>query len=344
MKLCIMLLKSHSHIPLLLLIGFILVMSVSSANAANYCANVNGSDSPIHIVNMTLNTDKPLVPGQVAYESRMYSVQYQCHADAGVTGLAPGFGRGDAPDLNMILNRAGLELKIIVNGRTFSGNDFNATHIPFDSELSPGETRHSTANIKLQLVATKNITGVVKVSIPSARAFIITPGFGSTWADVNFTAFNLQSIPSCFGRVRIMPSVISFGHIYTDDPSSGSSPLRQAAFTITADRNPACAGITSDRYDISLISQFSVAGKSLTNNNQSIVLTNSAGANGLTLSLQDDTGGRLQFGTPSFFGDISSRTGTIIQRKYTALLEKIAGQPLQTGAFTADVVVKITYE
>lgn len=315
------------------------------------CYSVGQSqNTSLHIDNITLKSGSYPNIGDIVYTSPVYTIQYQCQADVytAYTYRANLVSMGDFNTIMDQLKNAGLALRMLVNdGIWYSGQLINYTPFPFGDAIPPGKNSGvQTVRIQLQIEVVANPPNVVSVSLSPHTAFKIIMGglpnqdYG---LNINTSAFRLQSIPDCFGRVSISPTWISLGHIYTDYPSSQHLP-RQIPITITAGQNMGCRGQFSDNYDILLSTTFSAPGQTLTSASQAVALTNGQGEpNGLALSLKDNAGNPLTFDSPSTFGNLT-QSGGDISRTYTANLDAIPGTELKTGSFSANVVVNITYQ
>lgn len=288
--------------------------------------------------------------GGVLYESGPLSFQYSCanNNPFGSGKLTLKYAINGYQSLAAQLKNAGLTMQI--NLTSFSSAYYNITEVAdFASFFSyaPGvhDVNYITSPFRLRIVKNGAFTGAAKISFPAVNNLVsVSLGPGTTSAGLNASAFYVESIPSCFGRVEINPSTISFGHVYNFQQQIN----KQVSFTVTAHRDTGClASGVNDSYDwFNLYSTFT-SGNALTDGNRSLLLTDRNGTlNGLKLSLQDESATPVSFSTSSTFGKLWKDAGSnnaSLTRRYTARLN-LTGQPLVTGPFSADVVVTITYQ
>ncbi|EPZ2137636.1 hypothetical protein ACXKEL_002873 [Salmonella enterica] len=333
-------------------------MVVTPAQAANYsfCQGTGGTH--FTLPNLTFEAGSLPPAGQILYTSPPYTISYQCSTEyASYYKYAPTLQKlGDFQAAVTALTNAGLGLNILIQEQgqplvTWGWNDmqYGSGHQSFGAPIPPNSDNVArTATFRLQLMVIRKIDNAQIVQVPSLSAFSIIPSPSHTAApavQITSSPFAIRYMPSNFGYVSLSPSLVSFGHIYTDYPMSG----KKVSFSLTAGQRAGVGGPNSS-FTIPLKATFTVNGKALTDTGQSAILTTDDGQpNGLKLSLSDtDSGNRLTFAQPLAIGTLTSASpgvlATPIRKTYTALLETIPGQPLRTGPFSADVVVTVTYD
>lgn len=332
-----------------------IVATPAQAASTSFCQGTGGTH--FNLPNLTFEAGSLPSAGQILYTSPPYTISYQCSTEgASYYKYAPTLQKlADFQNAVTALNNAGLSLNIIIQEQgqpvvTWSGQDMQWQQtLPFGAPIAPNSNNVSrTATFELQLVVRNKINNAQIVQVPSLSAFSIIPSPSHTGApavQITSSSFAIRYMPSNFGYVSLTPSLVSFGHIYTDYPMSG----KRVSFSLTAGQRAGVGGPNSS-FNIPLNATFTVNGKTLTDAGQSVILTTDDGQpNGLKLSLSDtDSGNRLTFAQPLAIGSlISAGTGSLatpIRKTYTALLETIPGQTLRTGPFSADVVVTVTYD
>lgn len=328
---------------------FLVAAYVPQTMASSGCTSTGGGVS-ISLPDILIDPAHALQGGRL-YESPSYGIAYTCINNTSSRLYIKTTVNG-VQSLSGQLKKAGLSMQIVLpdlGGETgfdiTESKDFSSIYT-----INPGESfRGGYLTFKLRIVKQGTFTGVAKISFPAVKNLIgVSLGPGTDTAGMDGNAFYVESIPSCFGRVEINPSTISFGHIYTFQ----SSVNKQASFTVTASRNTDTSCLKpgdNDSYDwFDLYSTFtSTSGNALMDGNKSLWLTDSKGTlNGLKLSLQDESAATVLFNTSSTFGKLWKDTGSnnaSLTKRYTARLN-LTGQPLVTGPFSAGVVVTITYQ
>lgn len=337
--------------------GVVMVATPVQAASNAFCKGTGSTN--FHLPNLTFMSGSLPAVNQILYTSPPYTISYECSSQPqSYYNYAPTLQiLSDFQGAEYALRAAGLGLNILIQEQgqpqtTWRWEDFTgggSKTFSFGAPIPPRTDNVArTATFRLQLVVKSYINNAQIVQVPALSAFSIIPGKNFTSAPsvpITSTPFAIRYIPSNFGYVSLSPSLVSFGHIYTDYPFSE----KRASFSLTAGQRAGVGGPNSS-FTIPLNATFTVNGKTLTDAGQSVILTSDDGQpNGLKLSLSDtDSGNRLTFAQPSAIGTLTSAgpgsLATPVRKTYTALLEKIPGQTLRTGSFSADVVVTVTYD
>ncbi|EBY2753075.1 hypothetical protein DVF53_20970 [Salmonella enterica subsp. enterica serovar Kottbus] len=292
-------------------------------------------------------------PGTLIYTSPEYTVNYRCTTKLDSTlDFRPTLQKlGDLQGAIAALDRAGLKLDISMqaDGQTVTW-DWNSLQTqntrPFGVSMGSNQTNvNRSVTFQLKLYVNKQINSAQIVDVGSLTAFSIIPCTSCTASQgvhLTSTPFSIRYMPSNFGYVRISPTTVNLGHIYTNY----QNPEKRATFTVRAGQNLGVGG-PDGKFTIPLQVTFTT-GKALTDSNHAALMTSDDDGqpNGLTLSILNDAGNTLEFGKPSDLGAlVSGNTGIIatpVEKNYTALLKE-SGEPLKTGPFSADVTVNVTY-
>ncbi len=212
---------------------------------------------------------------------------------------------------------------------------------PLRNSYKNFETASFTTTIKLELFINHAFTnGFLIKTLPGMGAINIVSssrGLGSA-ALINISGFSIRIFSSNLGSVDISPLLVHLGRFYTTDTQKRSEP-----FTITARQKNAA----NDNFPVALRIRFaSPAGLTLTDEKRAVLLKNKydSNNNGLQLSIEDNSGGKVTFDNDEEMGDITmgKRTMGSIQKQYTAVLNT-TGDPIKTGDFEVAIPVVITY-
>ncbi|EBH9039130.1 TPA: fimbrial protein [Salmonella enterica] len=141
---------------------------------------------------------------------------------------------------------------------------------------------------------------------------------------------NITYIP-CTMALSVNPETIDFGVIKSSDLEKGIKFQRR--FTTLIQKSKACTIAASAPFGINM---FFEPTASTLNADGSLNLNN-----GLGLSISDTSGKYVPYNTEWKIDDV--RVESILENHFTANLQKISGQDLKTGPFSADVVVRINY-
>ncbi|HAU6732974.1 TPA: fimbrial protein [Salmonella enterica subsp. enterica serovar Elisabethville] len=149
-------------------------------------------------------------------------------------------------------------------------------------------------------------------------------------AVVGVSTPNVTYIP-CTMAVSVIPDTINFGNIKSSDLDKGVKFQRK--FSTLIQKNKGCTIALSAPFGINMY--FEPTSPAL-NADGSLNLNN-----GLGLSISDTTGQYVPYNSAWKINDV--KVESVLKNNFTANLQKIAGQTLLTGPFSADVVVRIDY-
>lgn len=326
-------------------------------NKESFCT---GSGA-LPIPNITL---KPgMLKGAEVFRSHVYSVSYICTAElnSNISFATTLYGGNDFGRLIDMLNSAGLGMNISIQETggttaeniewwqikntmsTGGGVQFGA---PMGSNAS-NISRSATVQLSLYVESPVNTAQIVQVPTSTFRITPCPPRAGCTLgssAALTIPSFAIRYMPDNFGYVSVTPSSINIGHIYTDYPTT--STTKTASFTVEAGQR--AGGWGGGKFTIPLQVTFTAPGKTLTDGSQAVEMTSNGMSNGLKLSLLDNsTSTKVTFNQPYDLGVLQSNdrgdTEAPAKKIYTAQLSSIPGGTLNTGPFSADVVVTVTY-
>ncbi|EBI1833207.1 hypothetical protein NAK51_002889 [Salmonella enterica] len=301
-------------------------------------------------------------PDKIFYtDPKVISINYRCvDKPDSTTTKVPSLYADKNQFLNMqnLLLKAGLRLFLLVtdvSGKVTEwapGADGQPNSIPLDksyiTDTRPGPDHYgfNTISVRMRLKQISEMKGPLKIDFPSHQGILrLSPdAYGSGKGLIIKTSpFHLQYIPTCIGKVSITPTSIYLGHFLTARLQD-SLPQAIKTITITAQQNPACETGMAGFFALDLYTQFSTSSP-LTDSGRAILLKNDAGEQtGLKLSITEQTSKKKVFfdNRKTSFGSIQ-QGWPLIKRTYTTDVSPTGGD-LHTGKFSADVVIKITYE
>lgn len=141
---------------------------------------------------------------------------------------------------------------------------------------------------------------------------------------------NITYIP-CMMAISVNPDTIDFGAMKSSDLDKGMKFQRR--FTTLIQKNKGCTIAVSAPFGINMYFEPTV---STLNTDGSLDLNN-----GLGLSIADTSGKYVPYNTAWKINDV--KVESVLKNNFTANLQKISGQDVKTGPFSADVVVRIDY-
>ncbi|EBZ1028003.1 hypothetical protein D7O18_25925 [Salmonella enterica subsp. enterica serovar Muenchen] len=217
--------------------------------------------------------------------------------------------------------------------------------------LMPGKGQHTpdgmgyrytrSATVSFRFFVQSKFDGILIANVPAGAFNILsnTQGYGKRGTPVQTNAFSIRFLPGNLGRVDITPSQVNLGRIYTTaDPLSKTAYFKVTARQVTG---------ASTSFSVPLMIKFQPPAGATTTGEQYITLVNRDGnANGLRLSVKDDTGKTVKFNTPESMGpamNMGQNPSGVLTRTYQTVVEKNPGTELKTGRFYTSMTVVVTY-
>ncbi|EEM9319619.1 fimbrial protein [Salmonella enterica] len=141
---------------------------------------------------------------------------------------------------------------------------------------------------------------------------------------------NITYIP-CSMDVSVSPDTIDFGAINSSDLEKGIKLQRK--FSTLIKKSKGCMIALSAPFGISM---FFEPTNPVFNADGSLSLNN-----GLGLTISDTTGRNIAYNSAWKIDDV--KVESLLKNYFTANLQKVSGQDIKTGPFSADVVVRLSY-
>lgn len=193
----------------------------------------------------------------------------------------------------------------------------------------------------------KNVTIWFEIKVDSSKGKIpvsgtyLSGGFESVYlllgsnynnhrGIISLSTPNITYIP-CMMEISVNPDTIDFGAMKSSDLDKGMKFQRR--FTTLIQKNKGCTIAVSAPFGINMYFEPTV---SALNADGSLNLNN-----GLGLSIADTSGKYVPYNSAWKINDV--KVESVLKNNFTANLQKISGQDVKTGPFSADVVVRIDY-
>ncbi|EFT2485808.1 hypothetical protein HVH02_004799 [Salmonella enterica] len=343
-----------------ILTGLVIVLSSFSVTAyalLNNCEVTGGQNISLRNINLTTDEFTP-GPGSVIYTTSQ-NVTFNCQVASIYPGQKPAlvFNQSFFSNFSSQLTKMGLGLQVTITEAgaspviftweeikgTGGGNELRKA---FGNVLPiKNETKHN-ATIKLDflyLTAYKESSTVKTFPASDNDILNIIPLPQSSRTNgFILSSFNVRILRRGLGKVDITPSLVNLGHFYTTYEPSQS---KQAGFTVTA--RQALRPAVGQEFTLPLEVTFGKGALlSSDTSNQTLKLVNQDGnANGLLLSIKDNTGRPVIFDKKEALGDINinSQLSGNVSKTYTAEVTPVPGGTLKTGKFSAAIPVTVTY-
>ncbi|EOX8447128.1 fimbrial protein [Salmonella enterica] len=289
-----------------------------------------GGEVTLSAPQMSIPADTP--DGTVLYTSPKITKTITCSVDYSTTPSYAYFRT--TADFNAFQAvRNGVKLTIYIDGKVYDHEDSNWT-----GSIVPAGRNQSFK---------RNVTIWFDIKVDSSRGKIpvsgtyLSGGFQSIFlmlgtrydmhrGVLSVSMPNITYIP-CTMALSVNPETIDFGTIKSSDLEKGIKFQRK--FTTLIQKSKACTIAASTPFGINM---FFEPTASTLNADGSLNLNN-----GLGLSISDTSGKYVPYNTEWKIDDV--RVESILKHHFTANLQKISGQDLKTGPFSADVVVRINY-
>lgn len=364
------------------LLRWLLMVSVLAGPGYAYaadtkCTNLNGSTGTIKLqlpASVSFDPAGELKP----YISPPATVDYTCSASDSDPHTVDIIRLSDITPLTYALKQAGLKLEILITDTSGGGESVWDFSVQTPAEyVNVGSPYISTTGSRTMTVRTR-LTRDQTVSTPSP-GFYAVPGLTSfklmpyynqgkgPFLETPPTRF--QYVPKCFVKTSLGTNNVNFGPVLTTD--AGNSFSRSLPFTVRAEVNPDCNGGSFGNLQSSYIVNLSGGSKTfyldlplkvsfILNNggevalgNKSILLytdkDNKQLKNGLQLKINAPDGNPVTFNEASLpvnkFGNFQGAAGGgtwSISNTYNAVLSS-TGEPVLTGKYNAQVLVKVDY-
>ncbi|EHQ5003488.1 fimbrial protein [Salmonella enterica] len=303
-------------------------LTVFPASAAPGCTFADGGEIKITVPQMALPADTP--DGTVLYTSPKMTKRIICEAP--VIPAMQFVDIATTADYNAFLSvMNGIRFTVYIDGYAY------------DHQVSQSIGSTSTSTGKF----TKDITISYDIRVDSSKGKIpvsgtlLSGGFQSFFVTIHnrydlprgvislYTP-NITYIP-CTMNVSVSPETIDFGAVKSGDLEKGVK--LQRAFSTLIKKSKGCSMAVSAPFGINMYFEPT---NPVINADGSLKLNDGVG-----LSIADSTGRAIPFNTAEKIDDV--KVDSILKNDFKASLHKVSGQDIQTGPFSADVVVRLSY-
>ncbi|EDW1731905.1 hypothetical protein S726_004034 [Salmonella enterica subsp. enterica] len=352
---------------------------------SNGCrASSGASIQLIPAVNFTLGNLPPV--GQEIYRTITYVINYECsYYNAKDQPFPPGVtipqlqALGGFLTLNDALDKAGLELQIVVNGD--EGNPWRPNVLVGGGNVSEfraigpayqGTTGPKVLTLVAKLLVKRANPPAARYPVPAGVIFRVMPTVGAgpevSQVSISNTATRMQFVPQCLGAVSV-DNVVQFNRVIAMSGYMGTLPQQQP-FNVAVRINPSCntgSLLTPDvgdpnnewkKFLMLLSAQFFLQGTGRVDaDGRTIILSNKDGVeNGLKMQILDPSHGNLPVkiypdpasrpvplrGEVGSFGQLLGSNPAAVHT-YMASLTPDAGKELKLGEYSTQVLVRINY-
>ncbi|EEB3144232.1 fimbrial protein [Salmonella enterica subsp. enterica serovar Newport] len=343
-----------------------------AADTKKECTDWSGNNTNISLnlpPSVSFEPGKLPAPGQVLYTSpAWYQVNYKCKTNSSGTVQPALTVLADAnPLLQQALKDAGLKLQVLIDGVGTPWQPATQDSVSFGPSYNRDkDTGEQTLRLKAQLIVERKpspgfyaVPALTAFKLISSSGYIATPGLFLVT-----TSVRIQYVPACFVKTSV-PPFVNFGPVMTTDVSG--SFYREIGFDVRAQVNSDCNGgnfgnLQKD-YTVSLsggnkifyldlplkVSFMLKSGGRLSGNYIRLYKEKTTTENGLQLKITDNNNIPVTFGETSSpdnkFGNFQGGPGGgmwNISNTYNAVLFP-TGDPVKTGSYNAQVLVKVEY-
>lgn len=336
----------------------IMSCSFSAIAVLNACEVTSGQNINFRNINLTTDEFRP-GPNSVIY-SISQSVDFTCQSSQPNRKPALVFNQGYFSQLSVTLKKMGLGFQVTMteNGQTpvfYSWDEITGTGS--GNELSKDFGDNLPAGVETQRRAVMKIDFLYLTAYGESSAVKDIPGISgvlhilpfptaSRLSGFTLSSFNIKILRRGLGRVDITPSLVSLGHFYT---THVPSQTRQANFTVTA--RQALRPAEGQNFTIPLAVTFKSNTLSASDAGpQALKIVSQDGPdkgqpNGLLLSIKDESGQMITFDKKGELGDININAALSgnVSKTYTAVVTPAPGGTVNTGNFSAEIPVIVTY-
>lgn len=289
-----------------------------------------GGNIQLSIPQMAIPADTP--DGTVLYTSPKMTKRLNCEV---------GFYSSNAYPINVFTTASFNDFTTQNNGVKFT---VYIDGVPYNREMKQVLGYSSVGNWP---VFTKDISIWFDIRVDSSKGkipisgtllsgyfeslyFMIGADYGNARGVIGLSTPRITYIP-CTMNISISPDTIDFGAVKSSDLEKGTKLQRR--FSTLIKKSKGCTLAVSAPFGINMY--FEPTSTAI-NTDGSLNLNN-----GLGLSISDASGKNIAYNTAWKIDDV--KVDSILKNNFSANLQKISGQDIKTGPFSADVVVRMNY-
>ncbi|HFE7524352.1 TPA: hypothetical protein ACGAD2_005043 [Salmonella enterica subsp. enterica serovar Newport] len=340
------------------------------------CTDLNNSQGNIQL---KLPASVTIQPGQTVIPSiPSVTVKYKCSVPDNKNYTVSIVSLSDVNILVKSLESLGLTLKMTITDSsggavgywTFPspGGGISSEYVEIGDSYKGGTgERTMTINATLSRDSSQS-TSPGFYAIPALTAFRLEPYYNKLNGPALISpAIRLQYVPTCFVTFKLDKNNINFGPVMTTDVDSSFS--RRDSFVVTADANKSCnsgnlgnllGGYTPTlsgtqqtyHLDLPLKVSFTLQGGGAISGNSILLYKQGTDIkNGLKLKITDQYSNPIKFGaiiSPDTESLPGNKLGEFSNGNFNAQKTYIVdlsatGEPVKTGSYNAQVLVKVEY-
>ena len=291
--------------------------------------DISGGILYLNVPQMSIPADTP--DGTVLYTSPKITRKATCSVDYSSTPNIVNFMT--TADFNTFLaQKNGIKFTLYIDGVAYDkqttqvlGSVPAGSYQSFSKDLSIWfDIKVDSSKGKIPVTGTYLSGGFESVYLMLGSRWSLPRGI------IALSTPNITYIP-CTMAISVNPETIDFGAMKSSDLDKGMKFQRR--FTTLIQKNKGCTIAVSAPFGINMYFEPTV---STLNTDGSLDLNN-----GLGLSIADTSGKYVPYNTAWKINDV--KVESVLKNNFTANLQKISGQDVKTGPFSADVVVRIDY-
>ncbi|KAF1366861.1 fimbrial protein [Yokenella regensburgei] len=309
--------------------GYLTIFPANAATAIG-CNFDGGNFLDLNVPQMAIPADTP--DGTVLYTSPKITKKVSCENGIYSDIATPVMITTTADYNNFLAVKNGVKLTVYIDGVVYDN--------PMDQIIGYTSTGYYPS-------FSKNISIWFDVKVDRSKGNIPVSGtflsggfqslfvmlqwkYGNSRGVISLYTPNITYIP-CTMDVSVIPDTIDFGTVKMSDMEKGMRLQRK--FTTLIKKSKGCTIAVSAPFGINIY--FDPA-TPVINADGSLNLNN-----GLGLSISDTSGKYIPYNSAWKIDDV--KVDSILKNYFTANLQKVSGQDVKTGPFSADVVVRLNY-
>lgn len=302
----------------------------TASPAMAYGCSFSGGNIYINIPKMAIPADTP--DGTILFSSPKITKKLNC--EAGIySGIARAVNIVTTADFNqLVAQNNGVRFILHIDNHSIDQRSSFTTGYT-STGYNPAYNKTMSLWYEVKVDSTKGkipVSGTILSGSFESVYIMLESDYSKPRAIIGIATPNITYIP-CMMAVTVTPDTINFDNIKSSDLDKGMKYQRR--FSTLIQKNKGCTIALSAPFGINMYFEPT---SPVLNADGSLNLNN-----GLGLSISDSSGKFVPYNTAWKINDV--KVESVLKNTFIANLQKIAGQHLLTGPFSADVVVRIDY-
>lgn len=304
--------------------------TVFSAGAIGLCKFEGGDYLNLAVPQMSIPADTP--DGTILYSSPKMMKKVNCENTTYFANPGNVVAITTA-DFNEFLNkRNGIKFSLFINDVKFErGTSLVLGQLPAGWNTKFNKDIYVWFDVKVDSSMGKIPVSGTYLSGGYESVYVMSEGsYSSRRGVISIQTPDITFIP-CVMDISVTPDTIDFNKISVSDLDKGIKIKR--SFSTLIQKSKGCTSNSSSSFSLNM---FFEPVNPVINADGSLSLNN-----GLGLSVLESNGTAVAYNSALKVDNI--KVGSILKKDFTASLQKISGQDIKTGPFSADVVVRLNY-